>query len=53
MTVFFFQGCAFGTIDFSDNRKIVIEPKHIEVSGDIEPWDWANVYTLYHNITKE
>ena len=44
------QGCAIGTLDFTDNRKIVVEPKRVEVSGDIEPWDWVQVFKLYDKI---
>ena len=39
-------------VNLEDNRKIVVEPKHIEVSGDIEPWDWEQVHLLHDKITK-
>ena len=44
------QGCALGTIDFTDNRKIVVEPKRVEVSGDIQVWDWVQVFKLYDKV---
>jgi len=40
-------------VNLEDNRKIIVEPKHIEVSGDIEPWDWVQVHRLHDKIIKQ
>jgi len=44
--LYLFTACSLGSLDLSDNRKIVVEPNHIEISGDIEPWDWKQLFKL-------
>ena len=48
----FINGCALTALDgvgvnMEDNRKIIVEPKHIEISGDIEISDWKHIKKIH------
>ena len=49
-------GCAItdaagDNVDFTDTRKIVIEPKRIELNGDLEETDWYHVMEVHTKIS--
>jgi len=52
LVVDLFQGCAItdaagDNVDFTDVRKVIIEPKRIELSGDLEESDYQKVAELH------
>jgi len=53
LTSFLLVGCTYSglgfTLDNSDNRKIIVEPTHVEISGDIESFtDYPELHKIMH-----
>jgi len=43
-------GAAGEALDFTENRKIVVEPHRIEINGDIDMRDWKHLYPIHQMI---
>ena len=43
-------GAAGENIDFTENRKIVVEAHRIEISGDIDVRDWKHLYPIHQMV---
>jgi len=43
-------GAAGENLDFTETRKIVVEPHRIEISGDIDMRDWKHLYPIHQMV---